>query len=171
MRFEALLTRTKRKKGKTEAKHCQMKPKKMTLDLTLSAIACAADFRETAIESFEMAKEVVKVSFQPMTRPPKKPAEHIEVDYDGDDNTIISGWTDIWSEVESVVIVAQPSMMRKSARHSDSLLGYISPSSSSDDSSWSPSSNGYIKSKISLQSSQSSVSTSTRGRSRLREYF
>jgi hypothetical protein len=156
----------------------------MKLDFTMSAITCAADIHETAIESFEMAKEVVKVSFQPMYLPPKRPAENIEVDYDGDDNTIMTGWTDMG--LDSVVVVAQPSMTKTTTttrrRHrDDSILGYISPSSSSgDDSMWSsPSSagggggGGVIKSKYSLKStgSQSSRSTSTRGRSRYREYM
>ena len=78
---------------------------KMSFDYTSSAISCAADFSDTAMETFRILRDVVIRELP--SRTTKAPAAKIEMDYDGDDITIISEWT----EVESVVIVHQPSRL------------------------------------------------------------
>lgn len=90
----------------SQAKQCQRTRagyaiRMAPIDFTISAISCAADFRDSALESFQIARDVL----QWKNRPRPKSSATVEVDYDGDDNTIISGWT----EVESVVVVRQRS--------------------------------------------------------------
>lgn len=92
----------------------------MSFDYTSSAISCAADFSDTAMETFRILRDVVIRDLP--SRVKKTPAAKIEMDYDGDDITIISEWT----EVESVVIVHQPSRLLRSQHYRES--GSSSPS-------------------------------------------
>lgn len=90
------------------------------MEYTVSAFSCTADLFDSARESFHIARDVLQWKNRPS---PKSSFATIEVDYDGDDNTIISGWT----EVESVVVVHHPSS--RTYVSSDSSDGMTSLSS------------------------------------------